>query len=75
MLFLLRRAVDDIVLRLESREHRRDLADGMLQIVVHRKDNAVLCRPDSAKERVVLPIIPAHSDAAHPVVRACEAVR
>src|SRR3569833_3019406 len=41
MLFLLWCALDNIVLRPESRQHRRNLADRMLQIVVHRKDDSV----------------------------------
>ena len=72
MLFLLRRTVDDIVLRFQRRQHWRNLADRMLQIVVHREDNAMLGRADAAQERVVLPVIPAHSDASHPAVRMCE---
>jgi hypothetical protein len=44
----------------------------MLQIIVHRKDNAVLCRSDAAKKRVVLPVIPTHAEPPHPLVRACK---
>lgn len=44
----------------------------MLEVVVHRKDNAVLCRTDAAKKRAVLSVIPAHSEAPHPVVSSCQ---
>src|ERR1700727_748498 len=67
MVFLLRRAVDDIVLWLQRRQHWCDLADRMLQIVVHCKDDLVLCRHDAAEQRIVLTVISAHPNTAHPV--------
>ena len=57
------RAVDDVVAFIQCREQQSDLADRVLQVVVHRNDYVTPCRSNTAQQRIMLPIVAVQSDA------------
>src|SRR5580700_2463914 len=72
MLLLLGRAVNDVTSLLENREQLRNLFRRMLQVVIHGDDDAVLGRPNSSQQSIVLAVIAHEVDGAYPCELALE---
>jgi hypothetical protein len=70
LLLGLRRPIDGVIVGRERRQHWRNFADRILQVVVHRHNDLMLRGPDAAEKRVVLSVVAAHPDASHSMVGA-----
>jgi hypothetical protein len=72
VLRFVRSTVGDFVTRGERLEQQGDLADRMLQIVVHGDDDVVARGTDAAQQRIVLAVVTAQANAAHALVVECQ---